>query len=793
MQSATDFILSRPWLNAGLTLSVLALLLYAFYRLLMSDRMTHLRRVFPKLDDHYNQKQIDHLEEIGAYAEAGERLLELKRTEQAITAFQRGNLLNRAAEVCLSKRQFERAAKFYEQVGNVDKAMQILLDLQQYDRAEALMSGAHRLEELAHQYQKRGDPERAAKIFKKLGELEQAAQIYTGLGKAKLAADLYLQAYEDAKKQGFDSPEMGLTAAKALEAAEEFNHAAQVFASLGRSSEAARCYAKAGDKIRAGEIYENMGEISKASTLILEGGDVEKGTKLQAESYVRSGKFKEAAKLFIEMGDYSRAGEIYREMGKEESAAQMFEKAEEFQLAASIFREIGNLSDAARNYEKNKSYDAAAECYRLLNKPEKEAEVYKKKGDRIGLAESLHRLGRTDEALSILDGVTESDPRFRLAVSLKGKMFLNQGDQVRAQQNLELALKSADRLNIDDIESIYNLAVVSEQTGTASSALRILESAIARGAAEKGAQDRAENVHRLLTERAFNIGSLAAAAPYSDNAKATGESTVVTSAAKNAQRYTIVKEIGRGGMGAVFEAKDKTLDRIVALKILHSSFKSDSQAVQTFLREAKSAAALTHPNIVTVHDAGMQEGNYYIAMEMLEGRTIKQILRSKGKIALASVQEVLRQLLDGLIYAHSKKIVHRDLSTNNIMWTRQKTVKIMDFGLAKVIKDLSSEQSIMGGTPSYMSPEQTLGAPIDHRTDIYSLGICMYEMLIGELPFQTGDMGYHHLHTPPPEARAKDSSIPAEYNETILKCMQKKPEERFQNVSEIAQKLRLGR
>jgi serine/threonine protein kinase len=207
--------------------------------------------------------------------------------------------------------------------------------------------------------------------------------------------------------------------------------------------------------------------------------------------------------------------------------------------------------------------------------------------------------------------------------------------------------------------------------------------------------------------------------------------------------------------------------------------------VQTFLREAKAAAALNHPNIVTVHDLGTQEGEYYIAMECIEGHTIKEILKKRGKLSYKSVAEVLRQLIEALKYAHSKNIVHRDLTTNNIMWTKQQTIKIMDFGLAKVIQELLSEQSIVGGTPSFMSPEQTLGKPIDHRTDLYSLGVCIYEMCIGELPFTKGDLGYHHVNTPPPNPKEKMPDLPDILSRMILTCMEKDPNRRFQNAAEM--------
>ena len=295
---------------------------------------------------------------------------------------------------------------------------------------------------------------------------------------------------------------------------------------------------------------------------------------------------------------------------------------------------------------------------------------------------------------------------------------------------------------------------------------------------------RVDNLKQKLSY--YALSRLSKIASKEHEAKFADPQLMISKAAKmEKKRYVKIKEIGRGGMGIVYTAKDTTLDRIVALKILPTTLKKNPQAIKTFLREAKSAAKLNHPNIVTVYDAGIEDDDYYIAMELINGLTIKEILKKNRKLSIQSVLEVLTQLLGGLSYAHSKNIVHRDLTTNNIMWSKEKLVKIMDFGLAKVVRQLQSEQSIIGGTPSFMSPEQTLGKPIDHRTDIYSMGICLFQMLLGELPFKKGDLGYHHIHTKPAEPKSIDKNIPDVLNSLILKCLEKDPINRFQSCAEI--------
>ena len=250
-------------------------------------------------------------------------------------------------------------------------------------------------------------------------------------------------------------------------------------------------------------------------------------------------------------------------------------------------------------------------------------------------------------------------------------------------------------------------------------------------------------------------------------------------------RYAITGKLGRGGMGIVYKARDTVLDRTVAFKVLPDAFQENPQALKNFLREAKSAAQLNHPNIVTVYDAGEQNGVYYIAMEYVDGNTLKEIVKAKGHISPGGILHVLAQMCEGLAFAHEKKIVHRDIKTANTMWTRDRQAKIMDFGLAKVIEEVRNHTTVVSGTPYYMSPEQTLGKNVDHRTDIYSLGVTIFELATGTLPFREGNLPYHHVHTPPPSPTEFVSDLPPLIVHVIEKCLRKKPDDRYQSTREI--------
>jgi len=336
-----------------------------------------------------------------------------------------------------------------------------------------------------------------------------------------------------------------------------------------------------------------------------------------------------------------------------------------------------------------------------------------------------------------------------------------------------------------NLENYYQLALCTEQMGKLEDAAAIFEQILVLDFHFK---DAAERLHDIKSQKtvAEVPGRLDQEATLSKPAP----SLVYPISAIKSERYSLLDEIGRGGMGIVYKAQDNTLDRIVAFKVLPSNLKDHPQALKNFFREAKSAARLNHPNIVTVYDAGEEGGTYYIAMEFVEGETVKQILNREERLPVKAVLMIAGQVCRALEYAHERRIVHRDIKSSNIMWTHDKQVKLMDFGLAKVIEEVKGYQTIASGTPYYMSPEQTLGRNIDHRTDLYSLGITMFEMATGRLPFMSGDASYHHVHTPPPEAKTIVPELPSALSAIILRCMQKKPEERFQSARDTFNALR---
>jgi serine/threonine-protein kinase len=265
---------------------------------------------------------------------------------------------------------------------------------------------------------------------------------------------------------------------------------------------------------------------------------------------------------------------------------------------------------------------------------------------------------------------------------------------------------------------------------------------------------------------------------------------------KRLGRYELVSEIGQGAMGVVYRAHDPVLDRVVAIKTINLTLPKDElpEYEARFYQEARAAGGLNHPNIVTIYDIGQSERVAYMAMEYLEGEELRAALASGQPLPLVQALDVVIQVAEGLAYAHERHVVHRDIKPANIMIVRDGLVKITDFGIARMrTTEVKTMTGMIMGSPKYMSPEQVAGKRADHRCDLFSLGVVLYEALTGEAPFQGESLHnimYQILNSTPPAPSERNPDLPQIVDLVVAKALAKDPEQRYQNAKEMIDDLR---
>ena len=259
----------------------------------------------------------------------------------------------------------------------------------------------------------------------------------------------------------------------------------------------------------------------------------------------------------------------------------------------------------------------------------------------------------------------------------------------------------------------------------------------------------------------------------------------LTTGSTFAGRYQIIEELGKGGMGKVYRALDKKLNEEVALKLIKPEISADKNIIERFKNELKLARKIGHRNVGRMYELLEHEGTHYITMEYVAGQDLKGLIRQSGQLAVGTTISIAKQVCEGLAEAHRFGVVHRDLKPSNIMIDKEGNARIMDFGIARSLGEKGiTGAGVMIGTPEYMSPEQAEAKAVDQRSDIYSLGVILYEMLTGRVPFE-GDtplsIAMKHKGEMPQDPRELNTQVPEDVSCSILKCMEKDKEKRYQN------------
>ncbi|MCB9533316.1 MAG: protein kinase [Myxococcales bacterium] len=761
--------------------------------------------------------QIKQAENAGNFSAAGDLLFANDRPEEAAELYEKAGDWIRAGEALDKAGNIQKAAASFKKGGATLMAADAFARRKQYQNAAREYLLAEVPERAAECFAKAKDYARAAELFHRADRLREAGECYDRLGDKPMAADLFKAEFE----RQFDLARGELKSIK--EACDLAARAAEYLADAGKAGEAADLLFRAGFKRRAAELYTDIGDVDKAASIYIDAnrpmhaaklyesvGDGKKASRYRAEAKLSEGDKRAAAAEYASAGDFLRAAELYNELRDFEPAADMFDKAGDVRMAADLYRLVGDNTRAAAAYEKAGDFAQAMALYHEAGDFKAELQSAKAANDFFRVGRILLDHGRKEDALAAFQRIDSHDVHFPEASVLQGDILRELGRLDVAFQKYKAAVGDAppSKANVD---ILYKMALTAEQAEVAVQALQLFESVIGVDYYYRDASERASQIRQQLTTAGAMrpvlgmsvVAGSAAASVYVDPAGAAAAAAqpaspavpaaaaapaaaVAASPAKpEKKRYEVMDEIARGGMGVVFKAKDTVLDRIVAYKLLASNLKTNKVAVKYFLREAQAAAKMAHPNIVTVFDAGEQDGEYYMAMEYVDGQTLKALVNRQGAFPEKLVRYIFVHACRGLQYAHSQGLVHRDIKPGNMMLTRDRALKIMDFGLAKFVEEAAANHTRAIGTPYYMSPEQILGKELDGRTDLYSLGVSMFECATGQVPFSKGDLSYHHLHTDPPRARDLNPNISQELSDIIYKCMAKDPDGRYGSVEEL--------
>jgi tRNA A-37 threonylcarbamoyl transferase component Bud32/Tfp pilus assembly protein PilF len=521
-----------------------------------------------------------------------------------------------------------------------------------------------------------------------------------------------------------------------------------------------------------------LGDLPMASQALDRAGQTELANLLRAEYHKERGENEKAARYYEAAGRVQEAAELAAESDDAQHSATLFEQAGDFGRAAQHYRESGDFERAAAAFEAAFDYHEAIECYRQAHAPDKVMELLERTGRSFEAAQAALQAGDGDRAIRNLQQVDLRDPDYCEACRTLGTLFAERGDLDLAVAKLADAVSASGDEDSAQLELLEQYGDLLERSAQPERALEVFEAIRKRDYTYAGVAQRLETLRDLRRSQQQPVGAATRVHPTAAAASAPAE-----------ERYELLGELGRGGMGVVYQARDRRLGRVVALKRLPDNLRENPTAVQLFLREARAAAALNHPNIVTLFDADQEDGNYYLTMEFLDGLPLDRILKKRGKLSLRDCARLGQQIATGLQFAHERHIVHRDVKTSNLFFTKDRVVKIMDFGLAKMMQEVRRAATVIGGTPYYMAPEQATGENVDHRADLYALGVTLFELATGTLPFREGDVTWHHRNTPPPDPRSVAPELPPDFAELVLQLLAKDPASRPASAAEVGARL----
>ena len=744
------------------------------------------------------------------------------------TLMSRGDFIG-AAQLREKKGDKRGALELYRKGKGWNEAARLALELgREADAAEMLRrSGGHHLGEAARLFRRSGDIANAQRCDRGLaewltsrGRYDEAVEAWTRAGEPKRAAGAAVLALDEGK---FSSSHSALPAARrAVEQVGDQRALARLHELEGNWQAAAHAWRSAGEHGLAAEIFRKAGLIHDAAVSESAAGhhreaaqlrlrQLEKLRENMAAKQNRSGSDQEEARnlrqqiereetslipVLAELGMRSEMLELIRasgraedavqtllDQGEEAEAAEFAISAQQWQIAAPLLEQLNRWGEASDIYELAGDIEAAARCAEKAGEDERALQLYRSLGLPVGTANcmarlgylqdalvELHRGGLMQEACEVLQGHPGPVPDIPHVV-------LDMAKWAREKLSPEVSIACLQRavigvaLQPGRLGPAVALAHELYQVGERAAALAQLERVLAFDYSCEPARKLRAVIDADRSAKDSGAARKGAAAGYDSKAELAA-----------LQRYEILTKLGRGGMGVVYKARDTRLERDVAIKVLRTT---SSEEAARLGQEAKVAATLNHPGIVTIHDFEAGFDGYFIAMEFVPGEPLENLLKTDPERIRSRLAPLLLRIADAMSYAHSRHVVHRDLKPGNILVTPDHEVKILDFGIAARLDRGDGEKVSISGTPFYMAPEQIQGEPPTPATDIYAFGATAFHLATGRPPFHTGNVIDAHLNTPPPDPLDLVPDLDPDLARIILRCLEKQPDERYSDSGEL--------
>ncbi len=731
------------------------------------------------------------------FKEAGDLFAEVGMEQAALDAYLQAGASGQAARILERRGDLEGAAQAYEAAKEFEKAARLRLRLGQPKNAARCYQELGQWKEAAKLWSVGGDHDRAAAALFKAGDLMAAAAEFQRAGRHVKAGETYLKLLERKKSDlaGDEGPsdkqrEAARLAGRMFEHAGKTDRALAAYKKGGHLDDAVRLLVSAGRHGDAGKLLMEAGRYDEAVSHLELGGEKELALKLKARLARKHGRFEEAAAHLVALGSRREAAELLRDGGEHLEAAKLFEQLGDMASAALAYETAGDLLRAAKAYEAAQSPYKALELYRSLKDERSELRLLEVLEKYLDLGKVLVERGDLPRAVEVLKKIQRDSPDYRDAAELLGDLYLRLGDPEAAVIKYRHALGALE--DEPSLELQYKLGMAAQAAGLLDQAREAFQACVDQDPTFKDARARLRSLAEVQASEPLapeeDEGGVLELVEILEEEPST-EPLVQEERSGGQARYEFLELLGRGGMGEVYRAMDLLLGREVAYKTFSNSTRLKDP--ERLLREARIVAKLNHVNIVTVFDAGEVDGVPYITMEILEGEPLSRLVQEGGPLGIPFIKSIFRQACSALGYAHEQGVIHRDLKPQNMFWTRDGLLKITDFGLAKAIDDQPSDNpGVVIGTPYYISPEQIRRGRVSPRSDIYSLGVTVYELTCGRVPF--GAEAEHiatvldqHLHQRPVPPSALRPDCPRWLEDCILWCLQKNPAHRPRDVAEL--------